>query len=149
MNALDYLSQAYLLEQQVQSKLAQIESLKSLASYMTARPTDQEPVSHTKNVHAMEDTVLKIMEANQELDAQIDALVDKKLEIASVISQIRSVTYRLIMEKRYLTFCMFEEIAVDLHFSIRTVQRMHAKALEIVQGILDQNMNDGGLDYAN
>ncbi len=85
---------------------------------------------------------MKILEANRELDAQIDALVDKKLEIASVISQIRNVTYRLIMEKRYLTFCRFEEIAVDLHYCIRMVQRMHAKALEVVQGILDETFEN-------
>ena len=139
MNTQEYLSQAYLLEQQVQSKLAQIESLKSLASYMTARPTDQEPVSHTRNVHAMEDTVLKILEANQELDAQIDALVDKKLEIASVISRVEDVECRLVLEKRYLTFEKWEEIAVDLHYSVRTVQRIHGRALEVVQGILDQS----------
>ena len=45
--------------------------------------------------------------------------------------------FRLITEKQHLTFCQFEEIAVDLHYCIRTVQRMHAKALEVVQGILD------------
>lgn len=137
MNAHDYLSQAYLLEQQVQSKLAQIESLKSLASYMTARPTDQEPVSHTTNVHAMEDTILKIMEMNQELDAQIDALVDKKLEISRTIAQVQNVLYRLVLEKRYLTFETWEGIAVDLHYSVRSVQRIHGRALEVVEGILE------------
>ncbi len=142
MNALEFLSQAYLLEQQVECKLAQIELLKSLASCMSGKPTDQEPVKHTRNVCKMEETVLKIMEAERELDAQIDELVDTKMEIARVISQIRNVTYRLIMEKRYLTFNRFEEIAVDLHYCIRTVQRMHAKALEVVQGILDK-MEDG------
>ena len=137
MTAHDYLSQAYLLEQQIQSKMAQIESLKSLATCVTNHSMDQQPVSHTKNVHAMEDTVLKIMEANQELDAQIDALVDKKLEITRIISQVRNVAYRLILEKRYLNFQMWEEISVDLHYSIRTVQRLHSKALDVVQGIID------------
>ena len=46
----------------------------------------------------------------------------------------RECLYRLIMEKPDLTFCRFEEIAVDLHYSVGTVQRMHAKALEAVQG---------------
>ena len=137
MTAQEYLSQAYFLEQQVQSKLAQIESLKSLASYMTARPMDQESVSHTKNVHAMEDTVLKILGAEQELDAQIDAPVEKKLEIADTISRVPDVEWRLMLEKRYLLFLKWEEIAEDLHYCIRTVQRMHGRALEAVQGILD------------
>ena len=138
MNAKEYLSQAYLLEQQVQSKLAQIESLRSLASCITPRPTNQPPVDHTRNVHSMEDTVLKIMELNRELDAQIDELVDKKIEISHTISLVRNVLYRLVLEKRYLNFETWEEIAVDLHYCVRTVQRILNRALEVVQGILDQ-----------
>ncbi len=77
----------------------------------------------------------------QELDAKIDALVGKKLEIADTISRVPDVEYRLLLEKRHLLFLKWEEIAVDLHYSVRTVQRMHVKALDVVQGILDQNMN--------
>ena len=138
MTAQEYLSQAYLLEQQVQSKLCQIESLRSLASCITPRPTNVPPVSHTRNVHSMEDTVLKIMELNRELDAQIDALVDKKIELSHTIAMIEDVEYRLVLEKRYLTFCMWEEIAAELHYSVRTVQRLHARALSVVQGLLDK-----------
>ena len=137
MTALEYLSQAYLLEQQIQSKLSQIESLKSLASCMTPPPTDLEPVSHTRNVSAMADTVLKIMEANRELDTQIDALVDKKIEIAHTISLVQDVECRLVLEKRHLIYNSWEEIAVDLRYSVRTVQRIHAKALDVVQEILE------------
>ena len=139
MTAHEYLSQAYLLEQQVQSKLSQIESLRALATCITPRPTDQEPVSHSRNVSAMADTVLKIMEMNQELDDQIDALVDKKLEISRTIAQVRDVLYRLVLEKRYLTFNTWEEIAVDLHYSVRSVQRIHGRALEVVEGILEES----------
>ena len=142
MTAHDYLSQAYLLEQQIQSKMAQIESLKSLATCVTNHSMDQQPVSHTKNVHAMEDTVLKIMEANQELDAQIDALVDKKIEILRTIGQVQRVDYRLILEERYISFYTWEKIARDLPYSVRNLQRMHLKALQVVQGILDRGENE-------
>ena len=50
---------------------------------------------------------------------------------------VQDVEYRLVLEKRYLTFCMWEEIAAELHYSVRTVQRLHVRALEKVQGILD------------
>ena len=35
-------------------------------------------------------------------------------------------------------FSMWEEIAAELHYSVRTLQRLHVKALEEVQGILDK-----------
>ena len=104
MTAKEYLSQAYLLEQQVRVKLEQIESLKSLASYVSVDFT-REPVSHTRNVSSMQDTVLKIMEMNKELDARVDALVDKKIEIMKTIDQVQRVEYRLILEERYISFC--------------------------------------------
>ena len=137
MTAKEYLSQAYLLEQQVRVKLEQIESLKSLASYVSVDFT-REPVSHTRNVSSMQDTVLKIMELNKELDARVDALVDKKIEIMKTIDQVQRVEYRLILEERYISFCTWGEIAMDLQYSLRNVQRMHGKALKIVQEILDR-----------
>ena len=141
MTAKEYLSQAYLLEQQVRSKLEQIESLKSLASYVSVDFT-REPVSHTRNVSSMQDTVLKIMELNKELDAQIDALVDKKIEIMRIIGQVQRVDYRLILEERYISFYTWEEIARDLRYSARNIQRMHKRALQVVQGILDWGENE-------
>ena len=106
MNAKEFLSRAWRIEQQVQSKQEQIEALKSLACRVTSG-IGNEPVSHTRNVHAIEDTVLKIYEMNRELDAQIDVLVDKKIEISRVIARVQNVLYRLVLEKRYLTFCIY------------------------------------------
>ena len=138
MNAQEYLSQAFYLNQQIQSKLDQIECMRKLASCITPPPTDQEPVCHTRNVHAMEDTILKIYEMNQELDAQIDALVDKKIEISRVISRVEDVEERLVLEKRHLVFMAWNDIAADMHCSVRTVLRIHARALETVQEVLDE-----------
>ena len=137
MNAKEYLSQAYLLEKQVQSKQDQIRSYRELLTCINAR-LGEEPVKHTRNVEIMQDTILKIMAAEEELNRQIDALVDKKLEIAEVISRVQHVVYRLILAKRYLCFLSRERIAVDLNYSAKSVQRLHRQAIEAVQEILDQ-----------
>ncbi len=137
MDAREYLSQAYLLEKQVQSKQDQIRAYRELLTSINAHLVD-EPVKHTRNVEIMQDTILKIMAAEEELNLQIDALVDKKLEIAEVISQVKNVVYRLILEKRYLCFLSREMIAVDLNYSAKSVQRLHRQAIEVVQGILEQ-----------
>ncbi len=137
MDAKEYLSQAYLLEKQVRSKQDQIRSYRELLTCINAHLGD-EPVKHTRNVEIMHDTILKIMAAEEELNLQIDALVDKKLEIAEVISQVKNVVYRLVLEKRYLCFLSREMIAVDLNYSAKSVQRLHRQAVEAVQGILDR-----------
>ena len=73
MDAYEYLSQAKLLDHQIQSKLSQLESLKSLATSAASCCGNLEPVvKHTRNVSAMEDTILKIIEAEKELNACLD-----------------------------------------------------------------------------
>ena len=80
MTALEFLSQAYMLDQQIQTKMHQLSSLRSLSESMHSFRAS-EPVSHTKNVTMLEDAVIKIMEEEQELNAEIDRLVDLKREI--------------------------------------------------------------------
>ena len=136
MNAKEYLNQAYRLEQRVQSKLAQIEALRSMAANFSLA-VDREPVSHTRNHTAMQDTVLRILEAEQELNDEIDALVDMKREIKQTIDQVEDITLRLVLEKRDICFEKWEKIALDMFYSLRSVQEKHREAVRAVQEILD------------
>ena len=86
----------------------------------------------------MAETVMKIMEAEKELDAEIDEMVDKKLEIGRTISMVQDPVCRLILEKRYLNFNIWEDIGRELNFSERSIRRMHSTALDMVQEILDR-----------
>ena len=141
MNAIEYLSQAYTLDQQIQTKLQQIESLRALAGTVRSF-TGNEPVAHTRNVTALEDTVIKIMEEEQALNAQIDRLVDLKRDITETISRVDNATYRMILEKRHVCFLMWEQIACELNYGVRTVQMKYNDAIQIVQRILDERAGE-------
>lgn len=54
------------------------------------------------------------MEAEDELNKQIDILVDTKIEIGKLIDLVHNETYRLILEKRYLCFMHWDQIASDM-----------------------------------
>ena len=135
--ALEYLSQAYMLDQQIQTKLHQVASLRSIAKSMSPL-TGGEPVKHTRNVTALEDAVIKIMEAEQELNAEIDRLVDLKQEIRGVIAEVQDLTLRLILEKRHLCFEPWLQIGNEMGHTERWAQLKHRQALVVVQGILDR-----------
>ena len=137
MNAKEYLNQAYRMEQRVQSKLEQIEALRSLASHVTSG-IGSEPVVHSRNNTAMQDTVIRILEAEQELNAEIDELVEIKQDIKRTIDLVPDVTLRLVLEKRNLCFQKWEQIACEMYYSLRSVQENHREGVRIVQGILDQ-----------
>jgi len=137
VNAYEFLSQAYLLEQRIQTKLQHVSSLRSLAQTVSSF-ADSEPVVHTRNVTRMEDTVIRIMEQEQELNAEIDRLVDLKREIMEVLGGVKEMNFRLILEKRYLCFESWPKIGEEMGHTKRWAQIKHKAALRVVQQILDR-----------
>ena len=124
MNAKDFLSQAWILDEQVQSKLMQVEALKSMACrVMTVYGA--EPVAHTRNASGMEDVILRITEAEEELQRKIDELVSAKLRIGLVNSRVEDPSIQLILEKRYLEFQPLSKIGVKMKFTYRWTRELH------------------------
>ena len=137
MTAKEYLGQAYRLDQRINSKLQQIESLRSLTQRVTVA-YGGEVVSHTRNVTSMQDTIVRLMQAEEELNREIDRLVDLKAEIAGVISQVRNESYRLILEKRYLCFQTWAQIGADLHYTRRWLLTKHDRAMDVVEKLISE-----------
>ena len=134
-----FLGQAFRLELQVQTKLQQIADLRALASHVTSF-TGNEPVSHTRDVTGMQNTIAKILEEEESLNARIDRLVDAKREIREVIAQVKNVTYQLILEKRHLCFESWPQIGEEMGHTDRWAQTKHLMALQVVQQILDRRI---------
>ena len=137
MEARAFLSRAGLLELQVQSKLMQLESLKSLACRVTA-VYDAEPVTHSRNPAQMQDVIVRIMEVEEDLNRRIDTLVEMKLSIGLTIDRVQDSLLRLILEKKYLDFMTLDEIGAEIHYSSRWMRVLHHRALEEVQKVLDE-----------
>lgn len=137
MTAREYLSQAYRLDQRINNKLQQIEQLRSLAEKVRTS-YGGERVSHTRNVTSMEDTLIRLMEAEIEINRQIDELVNLKIQIRKLIDKVHNVSYRLILEKRYLCFLPWDQIAVDMHYSRRWTLTKHERAIKVIEQILPE-----------
>ena len=80
MKAIDYLSQAYHMDDQINSKLEQISRLRSMATKVTSC-WEGVHVFHSRNNTSLQDAVVRIMEAEEALNRDIDELVSLKLEI--------------------------------------------------------------------
>ena len=129
MSTKDYLSQAYRIDQRINSKLAQVMSLRDLLSKATGTLSGA-PKAATPNPHTMEDTIAKMVDLENEINEDIDALVDLKAEIMRRIKRVENTEYQTILELRYLCFKRWEEIAVDMGYSLRRVYELHDCALE-------------------
>ena len=131
MEAKTYLMQIMNIDQQINCKLEQLGRLRALATHTTMTFSDM-PKSHN-NDSRLEDTVLKIIEMEQSIDAEIDRLVDLKAEVRHQISLLPDARCRLILEERYLNGQTWEGIAADLGYTVRNVQILHGKALKEFQ----------------
>lgn len=115
-----YLEQARFLDIQISSKLRQLEALKA-------------DILRAEDVHA--DTA-KMIQMQQEINAEIDTLIDTKQDIRNVINQLTNPHYRALLEMRYLCFDTWEAIADALHYDVRWVHVLHGRALQEVGRIL-------------
>lgn len=129
MTAKEYLGQAYRIDQRINSKLEQVGSLRALATKATSTVSDTPP-GGSRNVHSMEDIIVKIIDLENEINDEIDALVDLKREIMGVIRAIENLEYQTLLELRYLCFYSWEKIAVEMDYDLRYMHKLHRKALE-------------------
>ena len=131
MSTKDYLSQAYRIDQRINSKLAQVMSLRDLLGKATGTLSGA-PKAATPNPHSMEDTIAKMVDLENEINDDIDALVDLKAEIMRRIKRVENTEYQTILELRYLCFKRWEDIAVELGYTQRHMLRMHDLALQSI-----------------
>ena len=121
----EYLSQAFYIDQRINSKIEMVSSLHDLAATLS-----DTVVSRTRNNHKMENVIVKIIDLENEINSDIDELVDLKQKLISEIKNIKRIEYQTILEKRYLCFQSWEQIAVDMDYDLRWVYRMHIKAID-------------------
>lgn len=74
-------------------------------------------------------TVEKIIEIEEKLDHEIDALVDLRNRIEVAVEKLEDGRLRDVMRYRYIDGMKWEQIAVEMHYSYMQVCRLHGKAL--------------------
>lgn len=131
MTARDYLSQAYRLDQRINSKLEQVESLNELATKVSSTLTGM-PKNPNSAASTMADTVTKIIALQAEINNDIERLVDLKREMVAVIKAVLNTERQTLLELRYLCFKTWEQIAVEMNYTVRNVHLLHKEALKDV-----------------
>lgn len=132
MTAKEYLNQAYWLDRRIDSKLEQLSALKDMATKTTSIMSD-DVVSHTRNVHSMQDVIAKIIDMQAEINADIDRLVDLKRDIMQVVKTVDDPELQTLLELCYLCFKDWPDIACEMHCSESNVYKVHSRALQAVR----------------
>ena len=128
MTTKEYLSQAYRLDQRINSKLEQVVSLNELATKCTSTLTGM-PCNPNHATSTMADAITKIVDLQAEINRDIDSLVDLKRDMVRAIKAVGNPEYQTLLELRYLCFKTWEQIAVDMGYNVRHVYRLHDEAV--------------------
>lgn len=132
MNVKEYLSQAIWLNQRINRKLEQANSLRILASKVTTT-FGEERVQSTKNQSPMEEIIVKLVDLENEVNEDIDQLIKLKAEIVETINKVDDPIYQLVLQIRYIDGKTWEEVAKSIGYDRRTIFRIHGKALKEIE----------------
>lgn len=135
MTAKEYLGQARFLDMRINSKIQQVASLNELATKCTTTLSDM-PKNPNRGDSRMADSVIKIIDLQDEINSDINKLVELKREIMGVIKAVPNMEYQTLLEKRYLCFITWEQIAVDMNYSMQYTFRIHERALKEIDQLL-------------
>lgn len=136
MRAKDYLLRAYKLNQRIDSKLEQLEVLKSISVKVNTCFTHTKSSNGNNEKSQMENTLVKIIDLSHEVNDEIDRFIDIKAEIMETIKQVEDINLQLLLEKRYINGKSWEEIADELKYSVSGVFKLHGQALKEIDSII-------------
>lgn len=136
MNAKQYLQQAYRLNELIDSDMLELQNLRCLSTSISS-DMSQERVQSTKQPDKIGGIVAKIVDLDNQINAEIDQFVDLKKEIRDKITTLESPDERLILQDRYLNFLTWEHIAETLNFSTQWVYEIHKRALHSFEKCLN------------
>ena len=94
------------------------------------------PHAPSKETSSLEVAVCKMVDLKTEIGNEAIRLVELKKQIGSAIKQLDKPEYQLVLESRYLCGHSWEQIAVEIGFTIHHIYKVHNKALEKIGEIL-------------
>ncbi len=134
MQVKEFLSQATSIDTMIKSKLEQLEKSKSLSMKVISNlKGNRIDVSDEKNNEVVENIIVKMKNFENTLKDDIDRYVDLKREIEDTVNLTSDVNYRLILQLRYIAGKPWDEIADTLGYDLRTVYRLHTKAIREIE----------------
>ena len=137
MNVRELLASHKEIDDRINLGLEEIAELRSLAERVTQRFSPD--VSHGSGGHSdrVGSYAAKIADLEIRIDREIDRLVDLREQIMSIIAMLDDSTERMVLERYYILHEAPDTIADKLCYSRRHISRLHRKAVDKLEKLLD------------
>ncbi|MFP3153111.1 DUF1492 domain-containing protein [Lachnospiraceae bacterium ZAX-1] len=125
-----YLKRAYYLDREINSRLVELAEMRAMSTALGSLDYAKDRVQESTGSDRMGDTIAKIVDYEQKINAEIDRFVDLKTEIRRLIQSVDNDEHRIILSERYLNFKRWDRIADDMGRSCQWAHILHKKALD-------------------
>lgn len=129
MNSKNYLKQVFFLNQRIDDSLQELEQLRVRAFSIGAIDTSKDKVQSGKISDIVGDNASAIIDLEAKINRKINEYAQRKNEVECMIDRMVDDALKLILQKRYLLFKEWEQIAVDIGYTYRHTIRLHGEAL--------------------
>lgn len=136
-----YLGQIRLLDVRINAKIAEMERIRDIATKVTTA-FDSVRVSGGGNDDKLGDAVSRLVDIQSEINADIDAYIDRRAYIVSILDKIEDAEELAVLHKRYIEFKRWEQISEEMGYSQRNVTYIHGRALLSIRKLLEETNNE-------
>ena len=130
MTAKEFLQQVFQAYQDADSKIEQMARIQSLATRTTTVIHDT-PIGNSAGLGSRVEQAIETMaEQSGQIADEIQRLLIIREEVASAIAGVSNPAERRVLEYRYLAFLSWKEISHSMKMALRSVYKLHERALE-------------------
>lgn len=134
MKAKEYLQQLQRLDTMINQKIKELGDLRLMLQSVGGIDYSKERVQSSPSGDApFVKPVLRMIELEQEINAEIDRFVDEKHEIINQIQALQNQKHIDILYKHYVEFKRLEIVAVEMNFTYQYIVELHGTALKEFQ----------------
>lgn len=134
MKAKEYLQQLQRLDTMINQKIKELGDLRLMSQSVGGIGYSKKRVQSSPSGDApFVKPVLRMIELEQEINAEIDRFVDEKHEIINQIQALQNSKHIDILYKHYVEFKRLEIVAVEMNFTYQYIVELHGTALKEFQ----------------
>lgn len=129
MTAKEYLMQIHLLNEEIKANRRRMRELESDIGGVRAIDYSGDKVSGSNESDPMASNIARLVDLEKKIGDETVELQEMKDKIIGEIRQLDDARYVTLLTMRYVHCDRWEQIAVDMHLTIRWVYQMHGEAL--------------------
>lgn len=123
------------LERKINTAMRKQELCKSMAQRITPS-LSSDRVSHTRNITASEDAIIRLMETENEIERLTSQYEEIVCEISAVLSSMENPLDEKLLADHYLKHVSFETMAAKENVTRDCVYKRHSRALDELETLL-------------